>query len=1084
MNEVRFVENLVDSYIKNRSKKALFIQDYTFDGADVDEFIKTAASAYDVKVIYHKYQRHCMKEAYEPFLPWIRDFYYENYEDKYSLNEFVAECGVYSLQRDVIASYIKTNRCKREFDVMVEEYDYEKERMIKSIGQSMEFLAKDKPIVIIIDRLHMAPYSVMQTIDYMLNNESNVYFVFAYDERVLVKSYCSSMWRRLIDFAESGNMILEANDDNKEKQLGYPDDFLFVEDELEEYIRKLFNMLHTFAFYDIRYYMDIVQECMARTTKEVSSLTKFYLQMIIANAEIGLSNCKDALFACESMLPLLSELNNLNADYVYNYLLAKAQLIMSELERVREFCKTSKEIARKLNNEKLLMNVEVIETIASYGSLKEMFKCDYTQIIDENVIQRVKKFNNENFLAYLYVFGYDNDEDAIKAIGNGERESEYFNKGVEIAKKLDNRILILMAYMKHIIVYSEHGYYKYVTKMYEKRLSILDKDNKIRWVHAYNGLGYNCVVLEEHTKADEYFKKAIEILVQEQSAEDMAETLYNMLMNYYVAGVYDKAIECGELIFKIMDMIGIQTIRICNASKLYGFLVLANFKLRQYYESYYFFDKMENVLSYILEYGDDESEKLWYNDLFLYYLCKANISMYEKKYEEAEVYFDKAKWYMDVIKGDGYYSYVEYAASIYNLYTIMGKDKEKQKIIDEALEFCKANGYTQKIERLNALREGKEYIVQYDSAGITLPIRDIINMCTFVGAKVEIEQRDRDIDFLALSQDTMIREQNSVLELIENSVSIIQNTYNFDRIVLLEKIDGKCAISHVSGAIKLNTKDCTEIFEFFEKYRTEFLSSRTDRSFNIYTSLLEKFNIGQIVTAVGIPIYKESYVSRVFIGIVDVHRSFTNNRKFLNRHNLTVLKYAVSQLDEAIKRIKNNCMIKAMNHELEKSSITDTLTGIYNRMGMHKIVSDGIGKEGIVLYLDLDYFKKYNDTYGHSVGDIILSRFARILEDSLKNIGYAVRYGGDEFVAIIPGKKEAFGKEVATKINCLFKKDYDIQVAIEGQPVSASIGVAEYEEGTDEGLEAALKLADEALYDVKNTTRGRVAVWSEIKGQI
>ena len=85
------------------------------------------------------------------------------------------------------------------------------------------------------------------------------------------------------------------------------------------------------------------------------------------------------------------------------------------------------------------MNAQIVDTLASYGSLKELFRCNFTFQIDEGVLARAKKLGNENFLAYMYVFGYDNDAESVKLIGSGEKEPIHFNMGIEIGKRLGNK---------------------------------------------------------------------------------------------------------------------------------------------------------------------------------------------------------------------------------------------------------------------------------------------------------------------------------------------------------------------------------------------------------------------------------------------------------------------------------------------------------------------------------------------------------------------------------------------------------------------------------------------------------------------
>ena len=440
-----------------------------------------------------------------------------------------------------------------------------------------------------------------------------------------------------------------------------------------------------------------------------------------------------------------------------------------------------------------------------------------------------------------------------------------------------------------------------------------------------------------------------------------------------------------------------------------------------------------------------------------------------------------AKKYMDKIEGDSYYTYMEYAYAISLYYDRIGKSDEKGKVLEEIYEFYTKGNFKGRAERVKSLIEDAFYGQNTDFAREALPVKAILDICELVGAKLELENRDKDTNFLALFNETISRDQGCVLEVIEDAVNMIQNTYNLDRAILLEKSGERCMMTYSHGAIKLNVKDMGVIFQFFDGYKAEFITHRIENNYQMYSEALEKFNMDEIATAIGVPVIKDGELKRVFIGIVDVHRSYTGNRTYLNKHNLTVVKYAVHQLSDAIKRIKSNCVIKAMNQELEKSSVTDQLTGIYNRMGLDKLIKQGLGEKGTLLYLDLDYFKKYNDTYGHDVGDLILKSFATILADNVKNIGYAIRYGGDEFVAIIPDKDEQFGKQLATNINKEFMDNYEVQVAIEGQLISSSMGVAEYDDSSKEGIEQGLKAADLALYEVKNQGRGTVICWSELE---
>lgn len=1079
MENAKVVKNLLDSYIQNRNKPAIFIKQDKLGNVSIADMFESGEGDVCYRLVY-EYDGSQMLEAYEPFLGWIKDLYYKFFAEECTIEEFVNRGGVYSLLQDTLCSYIRDGKCRRVLDVMPEEYEYEAERMLQSLCSLFEYVASKKTLVVVIGRIHKAPYGVMQFINSMLVRMRNIIFICSYEEAYLVKEYCRPQWDVLMKTIEEKNMVLEIPDVASSRKMDYPQEFVFVDEDMEMYLDKLFNMVHMLAFRDAQYYLKIIHACLSRENANISDRDLFMVLMALANTELGLGNYKNVLFACERMVPLVRRLNNLRAEYVYYYISAKAQLLLAELEQTFKFCKKCKALARKLDDEKLLINVEVVETVANYGTLKELFRCNYAYKVNDDVIQRLEKYQYHNFLAYVYIFSYDNDLDDLREIAAGRKEPYYFEKGIEIATRLDNRNLLLMAYMKNVIMYSEHGYYEYVTKMYEKRLKILDKDKPVRIAHAYSGLGYNCIVMEEYAKADAYLRQGINILIETRQAEDMAETIYNMLVNYVAAGINDKVIECGELIFKILGYIGKQSIQICNASKLYGFIILACYKNGRYYDCYYYIKKMEEIMSYVMKKNDEENEKYWLSDLFLYHICKASIYIYEEKYEKSKEELIKAKKYMDKIEGDSYYTYMEYAYAVGLYCDKTGKLDEKRETLEGIYEFYEQNGFKGRAARVKSLIDDTFYAQNTDFAREMLPVKAILDMSELVGAKLELENRDKDTDFLALFNETISRDQGGVLEVVEDAANMIQNTYNLDRVVLMEKSGERCMMTCSHGTVKLNAKDMADIFKFFEGYKAEFITHRINHNYEMYSEVLDKFNMDEIATAVAVPVIKDGELARVFVGIVDVHRSYTGNRAYLNKHNLTVMKYAVYQLSDAVKRIKSNCVIKAMNQELEKSAVTDQLTGIYNRMGLDKLIKQGLGERGTLLYLDLDYFKKYNDTYGHDVGDLILKSFANILENNVKNIGYAIRYGGDEFVAIIPNKDEQFGKQLAININKEFMENYEVQVAIEGQLISSSIGVAEYDDSTKEGVEQGLKGADLALYEVKNLGRGTVVCWSEL----
>jgi two-component system, cell cycle response regulator len=132
------------------------------------------------------------------------------------------------------------------------------------------------------------------------------------------------------------------------------------------------------------------------------------------------------------------------------------------------------------------------------------------------------------------------------------------------------------------------------------------------------------------------------------------------------------------------------------------------------------------------------------------------------------------------------------------------------------------------------------------------------------------------------------------------------------------------------------------------------------------------------------------------------------------------------------------------------------------------------GKPLSALVLDIDYFKSVNDTYGHDSGDDVLREFARRLRKAVRGIDLLARFGGEEFVVVMPETDMGTAYAVADRLR---ERIADIAFPIAGRtreiPVTVSIGLASVSSATDTP-EALLKRADEALYRAKREGRNRV----------
>lgn len=175
-----------------------------------------------------------------------------------------------------------------------------------------------------------------------------------------------------------------------------------------------------------------------------------------------------------------------------------------------------------------------------------------------------------------------------------------------------------------------------------------------------------------------------------------------------------------------------------------------------------------------------------------------------------------------------------------------------------------------------------------------------------------------------------------------------------------------------------------------------------------------------------------------------------------------------------------------IQRKLEKLANFDGLTDLYNHRSFQNIMDRELikaekeSKPLSLLLLDIDYFKVYNDSYGHPKGDIVLRQLAQILKQSTPDDAYCARYGGEEFAIILPGKgtdaAKEFGELVKSRIENTVFPGMDV---LPGGKLTISIGIAGYPLMATNKDKLILK-ADEALYKAKFSSKNKVETYYSV----
>lgn len=183
--------------------------------------------------------------------------------------------------------------------------------------------------------------------------------------------------------------------------------------------------------------------------------------------------------------------------------------------------------------------------------------------------------------------------------------------------------------------------------------------------------------------------------------------------------------------------------------------------------------------------------------------------------------------------------------------------------------------------------------------------------------------------------------------------------------------------------------------------------------------------------------------------------------------------------------MRDMSQIKAFEEDLQVLANTDSLTHLYNRRQLYPIMQKDLDRAVrnmipfSVLMIDIDHFKKFNDTYGHAGGDLLLAGFADKMRSALRKMDSAFRFGGEEFVVLLP---ETTGQDAMVPAERFRQRIADSRFSMppDGRPVwvTVSIGIAGYRNG--DTLDDVIRHADLAMYAAKYAGRNRVVDYDHL----
>lgn len=1080
LNEI--IRNYLESDLHNGGIRIV----RCYDAIDADKnSITELISAYelDAVVLFHEFKTNEIQKPFEPFLEWIREAGFS--ADNSGLHQIYDETNVYVPHRELLTSYLATGECKRTEKPIISEIEYETVRMTDSLIRMINFIFRKKPVIMILNNLN---YAEKSTIDILLrfieNKNNNISILASYNEANVIHEYKKQSWDLFIEKIEKNNFLVVGDmDDEQEISVKHKRIEKKYQFKGENDLKKIVNLVNMLAIGEAEYY---IRKLFHMTGKRQVTDTDILIEIhsIYSYVSMCNNNTKNAFLMCKKMSEIKGFSKNQKAKFTCHYLLALIHANDSQRERSYGHVAQCLKIAEKENSKEMLFEAKLLKYMTWHGIWKDVFEWDKEIELDETFLKECEERKQYNHLAYLYFF--TNFSSNIMHAEDRDKsfkcyESEYFKKGMKYAEMLDNDRCIFKLWQKIIIYSTSNGRYENLEYYYQRCLKICYKNNdKHEEAEIYNGIAYDFLVLGRYEKADEYLKKSLKIMLELKNTNVLLETLYNISLNALLIKDYETVIYYVNHFLKIMKLLGIERIRICNITKIYGILAIAYIKLGRVYDAKVYIKKMQMVLRHLLDTDIEPDYEYWEDDIFLYQMIIGMIYKNEKNYSVSEKTFEKGIELWKTFNNKQNYIFINYIMEYADLYNKLYNENKKSEIVELGMSFCDENNYEyqkvllERYTRLNDIDEISEYgsIERIDERTMD----EIMNLMYMKGIETELQEKNKALLFLETWVEHINKEDDTFEEVVENVMSTMQNAYDLDRILWYrDEGEGKYTIIFADEYLKLNDRQLGEISEYFKAKKEPVVLNRNENEFDKNDTLLKIFGFHEISSIIGIPVASSEETIDILIVSRNKIANFIGNITMLDQDDAGIILAAFQQIIDAGKR-------EVLRMELEKNSVTDLLTGILNRQGMKQYIGTEINelKKFTVLYMDLDNFKFCNDNFGHNVGDEVLKCFAYMLKDIIDDSGKIIRYGGDEFIAIIPEKDEQYGEIIAKKIfkkleeNKGFYNDiiraYGREITISKEHrISCSVGISFGTCSVPEDIDKILKRADAALYDVKNS---------------
>lgn len=1037
--------------------------------------------------------------AYAPFLDIICDMFRQFVKGDF--DSFLRECKTYELHRSLFLGYYEDGVCKREEGVLLNEVEYEQRRMTDAIVAMLKKLTEYRPILIVINRFQLVGRSSMELIYRLVTDPSSkIGIVLGVNEMQPRLDTANDVWDAIVEKLEDSSQIYHIGNSGKHRDREKAEDI--AEDKnYAHMLRKVETILSFLDCDQAKFYLQKLEYKLKFEDIFIEEVTLRNFYLLYTRTAIMRAELSKALEMVDSAMRLPSVRKDLFYRSECAFLKGTCLMYQGKLQQAEMYAQYAKEEAEKSGNEKQIFKAELLSVMARMSGWYNIFFCVQDIPIDEGLIEKLMQNNYRNHLAHIYIYAYDNRPEMVARAYRSEASLLYFSKGVALAKEIGNEQLVYDAYQKNIMLAATNGMNEIAMLYSVRTYQFMKSRDDIYEGRILSGIGYNLSAMGKNQLAENYYNRAIEVFYHLRLPEDIAEVFYNRALNYIMQEKYARAEHDLLMAMKVIEKLHLNSLRVCNLSKLYGLLALVSIMQQDRFNCERYLLNCRQFLNYIIEKEkDNENEEIIHDyakcddDMFLYMFSTAMLNRMDGRQEDALAGFEQAERFLLQAEGNQFFSYRLFRKERMTLFEEMGRSERCQIERATLLQHEEINAQAARLLPMNLLQE-----IDLGEHPETCAVQeeDIELLIKQEGLFQDYATSRRQMEFISTWQKLIDVSGSNVEAMVQNAFNTFMNHFSLD-----------CALYicyHEDGAhVLYNDTKCEMTQEVIEgigntmlEYPEGFAVSKISDSFLEHQDTIGYFGVDDVCSFVAVPFMKNGKLTSLLITYVSMKDNWHGSieRYMLNEDDLRIYSLLFREMEYSINRMEANDKIYMMNRKLQEAAVTDLLTGIYNRAGMYEEIQKMIECYSMskkahhvgLMFIDLDNFKHYNDTFGHDVGDLILKEMAKIFQKASKGRGFVARYGGDEFIMILNTDDheilENIAKGIYEKINATQGFQQQIEkylghaiTTTEKSRITCSIGIASAGDvRKEEDINELIRSADEILYKVKTGEKGHYA---------